>query len=99
MADEVPEGLGRTEIEPAAMEVADRLTVSRTFWATPPAGNSANFIFFVRNTLRCDDPVHNIVVGAASSRPAKFSLVGLDDGPHRGHCGLVLLRNRMFFHP
>src|SRR3984957_20626695 len=95
MANEMPEGLRRTPVEPTAMDVQDGFAGLRIFRSAPPARDASNGSSFVGNASRRGYPLHDGVEGDASGRSLQAPFVGFNDSPHGGHRRFVFRTDSM----
>src|SRR5580658_1408961 len=95
VSNQMAKSLGGTPIEPAAVQVEDRLTRSDRSGSAPKTGYSADRVGLEGHTRRCDHPAHYSVKWYACASTLKSALVRFHHRTHRGHRGLVLWRNGM----
>src|ERR1700728_3277701 len=95
MANEMPEGLGRTPVEPTAMDVQDGFARLRIFRSAPPARDASHGSSLVGNASRRGHPPHDGVEGDASGRSLQAPFVGFNDNPHGGHCSFIFRTDPM----
>jgi hypothetical protein len=74
VAYEVPVGLGRSPVEPAAMQVKHRSSFLAVCGPRPPAGNSSDRIGLKRDAPRSGDAFNDGVERAASGTPFELTL-------------------------
>src|ERR1700730_17816145 len=85
MSGEVPERLGRSPSEPAAMDVNDRGPLLSARRLGPPAGYPSDGRGFKGHALWDCDPFHDVVKQTAASGSFDLAFHGRDNGSQCGY--------------
>ena len=96
VADEVPECLGRSPVEPAAMHVNNRGPLSGLRRPGPPAGYAPGRSGYKGDALWDSDSLHDAVERTAASDPFELAFHWRDNRSQSSHSDRIFLAERMY---
>jgi hypothetical protein len=99
VADEVPERVGGSPVEPPTMHVNDRGFLSGLRRLGPPSGYPSDCSGFEGYTFRDRNPFHNAVERTAGSGSFEPAFHGRDGQSQSGHSNGIFPAKRMYSQP